>query len=564
MVLNTEGRYDPRLTRNIDLGCHAFIMDQSNALFFLDSYYVSHDYAEVRHPNKTVIIVQDPSGELNTEFMDSLRKHPAIQEIPRLLLVDPRDDEIDLWTHWYKGNPEEAEQLILLDTYLTQNGTFLWGNDIFPDKTLNMERRMFRLASFKLIPHFMFKPIYDEPWIAKYQNQTVKIDGMGGLIMVEFCNKYNCTWDLHIDQPGEWGTVYKNWTGNGIVGTITERRADVGVGSLLTWHTSHQFMGFTATIRKVSVCGIAPRPRLIPPWQTVILAFKPEVWLCIAISIVCCIGAYALMAGFENQVQTKGLGWNTMNVIAVFLFQGADILYRTMPECILSIALIAFTINLGNIFVGKNASLKTFPLFEPPIDTYEDIASRDVIWTQTHEAWIQSLLFSQNPVVQKVVSNFRVHTGPELLSLANQGQVVFGVGKLNYGHYMIGSFITAQNVHLYRLMTGDLYFEYEISMTTKTWPLKDRLSDLILWIVASGMRAYQEPVVAKRYMDYEVQIKIFHSQDKEKVPPRAMVIEDLLLAYMVLGAGLSLGMVAFVVECLLHRYMKTRWTLSLK
>lgn len=142
---------------------------------------------------------------------------------------------------------------------------------------------------------------------------------------------------------------------------------------------------------------------LLPPWQTVILAFEPEVWLYIGISVVCCIATYALMAGFETHVKTKGVGWNAMNVIAVFLFQGAGILYRTLPECILSIALIAFTINVGNIFVGKNASLRTFPLFESPIDTDADIANRDIIWTQTHEAWVHSLLLSQN-VSQSIVS----------------------------------------------------------------------------------------------------------------------------------------------------------------
>lgn len=146
--------------------------------------------------------------------------------------------------------------------------------------------------------------------------------------------------------------------------------------------------------------------------------------------------------------------------------------------------------------------------------------------------------------------------------MADQGEVGFAVSKLNYGHFMIGTFITLKNVMQYRMMSEDLYFEYEVSMTTKTWPLKDMLSDLILRIVASGVRAYQEAVVAKRYMDYGVQIKIFHSQDQEGSLPHPMRCEDLLAAFMVLGAGILLSVVAFLGEILRVRYEK--YAISLK
>lgn len=162
----------------------------------------------------------------------------------------------------------------------------------------------------------------------------------------------------------------------------------------------------------------------------------------------------------------------------------------------------------------------------------------------------------------KVAENFRIHSIPEMNELADQGEVGFAVSKLNYGHFMIGTFITLKNVMQYRMMSEDLYFEYEVSMTTKTWPLKDMLSDLILRIVASGVRAYQEAVVAKRYMDYGVQIKIFHSQDQEGSLPHPMRCEDLLAAFMVLGAGILLSVVAFLGEILRVRYEK--YAISLK
>lgn len=102
---------------------------------------------------------------------------------------------------------------------------------------------------------------------------------------------------------------------------------------------------------------------------------------------------------FDDNEQ-RGVVWSMMNILAIFLFQAATILKRNVPECVLSVALFIFSINLGNIFVGKNASLRAFPLFETPIDTIEDIAERDMLWVQTHEAWVHSLLLTQNVSLQ--------------------------------------------------------------------------------------------------------------------------------------------------------------------
>lgn len=309
---------------------------------------------------------------------------------------------------------------------------------------------------------------------------------------------------------------------------------------------------------------------MIPTWKTVALVFSPTVWICSVLSVVCCIAMYDLISRYDPspEAEHRSLGWNAVNVVAMFLFNGAKILYGSLSECVLSIALIAFTINFGNIFIGKNASLQAFPLFDPPIDTIEDMAKAGMIWSHTHEAWAHSVRKTSNvstnyavnnstsqskiptlqPYLMQVATNYRIHPIPELNVLADQGKVGFAVSKMNYGHFMIGDFITAKNVMLYRMMSEDLYFDWEVSKVTKTWPLKDLLSDMILRFNDGGLREFQEPVQAKRHMDYGVQIKIFHSQDRVEVPPHAMGCEDLLAPFIVLGAGVVVALVAFVGE----------------
>lgn len=37
------------------------------------------------------------------------------------------------------------------------------------------------------------------------------------------------------DEAGEWGLIYENATGNGVMGAVVERRADVGFTALYLW-----------------------------------------------------------------------------------------------------------------------------------------------------------------------------------------------------------------------------------------------------------------------------------------------------------------------------------------
>lgn len=45
------------------------------------------------------------------------------------------------------------------------------------------------------------------------------------------------TISIHIilDEAGEWGTIADNMTGDGVLGAIVERRADIGISALYSW-----------------------------------------------------------------------------------------------------------------------------------------------------------------------------------------------------------------------------------------------------------------------------------------------------------------------------------------
>lgn len=53
-------------------------------------------------------------------------------------------------------------------------------------------------------------------------------------LAMEYARKHNCTVELVVDQVHEWGEIYDNWTGNGILGNVVTDKADIGFGIFST------------------------------------------------------------------------------------------------------------------------------------------------------------------------------------------------------------------------------------------------------------------------------------------------------------------------------------------
>lgn len=57
-----------------------------------------------------------------------------------------------------------------------------------------------------------------------------------------------------------FGIIYPNKTGNGILGNLVERRADVGFGGLSSWHGPYKYLAYSKPIQRDSVTCLTPKP----------------------------------------------------------------------------------------------------------------------------------------------------------------------------------------------------------------------------------------------------------------------------------------------------------------
>ncbi|XP_055546300.1 uncharacterized protein LOC129730765 [Wyeomyia smithii] len=544
--------------RAIELGCTVFLVEEDSVIRFLDSYIPTHDGTNFRRPEKYIIMSIQTPGKNATELLRRIQQHPAIDEIANLLLLVTNGSQIDLLTHRFVGNVPQSRELLLLDTFLLSNETSVQGGNLFPDKLSNLMGKRMRVATFHLLPWSMMRPVDDG--IVLYLNQSYTIDGLDGYILIQFCLWYNCTWELFVDQENQYGVVFENHTGNGMIGSLVERKVDLAIGAVGAWASLFQYFSFSNPIMWIGVTSLTPRPRLVPPWKIVFMMFTNTVWfLLIATFIVVVLFEYHLPKGNASLLNRKrSLSRSFLNVFGAFLLLPSEMRRGRISENILSISLTICTFLVGYVYIGKIHSILAVPVFQPPIDNVYDLAVSDKHWNAPHEAWMYALIGSLNPYVQKILTTFRVTPIDELKHIADEGEEALVVAVLNFGHFMVGPWFTAENIENYRLMSELIYFEYDTAYATKTWPMLERFNYLIGWIRDACLCRFVESEDVFRYMNYRVQISIEHSRDKPHNVLKPFGVDSIEGGLLMLGCGYLAAMAALVFELLSWKLERER------
>ncbi|XP_065072674.1 uncharacterized protein LOC135697028 [Ochlerotatus camptorhynchus] len=535
----------------INLGSTVFVVDGAVALTFLNNYIPLHDEAMFRKPEKFVIISIETGSEARiTDILKDIQNHPAIQEIANLLLIVPDGRTFELLTHRYVGNPPEALELLHLDTYYPGNRSFLEGNSLFPNKLTDLMGKTYRLASFYLLPWVMTRQTDDG--IVQYQNQSYTIDGLDGYLLVLFCQRLNCTWELLIDQYWQYGQVFQNRTGNGMVGALVERKADFALAAVGAWHQLFHYFSFSIPIQWIGITCLQPRPTLIEYWRIIFMMFSKTVW---ALTII----TFIVISLLDNYMPTKigswspnrrGLSWSVLNVLCVFLLLPSTMRRSRASEVMISVALLAFTLIVAYVYIGKIHSILAIPVYEPPVDTIVDFAESGLRWNAPHEVWMYLIAESENPHIKQILTKFNVAPIPALKTIANLGVEPIVMAKLHFGHSMVGEWFTAENIENYRLMSDFLYYEYDTGYATKTWPLLGEFDHLSMWYRDGCLSRFVEQMDVFRYMNQPVQISIEHSRDRPPNKLKEMEVDEIEGGLLLLGIGYGAALVAFVVEML--------------
>ncbi|XP_052902796.1 probable glutamate receptor [Anopheles moucheti] len=545
MVVNLSCNEPNVLLEAIENGCQTFILAQSTAITFLDQFHYVHDRATVRYFQKRIIFIQDDASENERTIVE----HSAVRDVMDLLLVRPQPDHnrVDLLTKEF-----ETDDWMVLERYNSTSTTpASLGVNLFPNRRTNLRGRYVRLAMFNYEPYTLWNGV----------ESSDDANGTESRLFIEFCAKLNCSLEISLDEAGEWGQIYDNRTGDGIIGAVVERRADIGVGALYSWYHEFMFLTLSKPISRTGVTCIVPKPLPLSSWMIGILPFSTILWLAVLTTILVStvfevLISYVTQKFKASESNRVDVCESMMGVISIFILQA--VLLRTIrnpfsSQMILIGSLLIVGLMIGNAYSGGLASVMTVPRYEKSIDTVQDLADRNLRWGSTHDAWIFSIQLATQPTIVKLLNNFVTNPKDVLHEEAKHRNLAYSIERLPYGHYAIGDYITDEVSNNYEIMLEDIYWENCVAMATKTWPLMNELDELTLVIFQSGIQRYWELKVVTKFADNKVQHAISTSRHFDNPGPIPLQPSHLLGAFFLLAVGLGSGLVCILLELLWHR-----------
>ncbi|XP_052869319.1 uncharacterized protein LOC128274994 [Anopheles cruzii] len=578
IVIDFASKPPDVLLQAIENGCQSFVLTSSTALDFMDQFRYVHDRAIARYPQKRVFIVGNADDNELESGMATILSHSAIDDMLDLLLIRPNaSGRVDLLTNFLATT---ASELTLLDSrnLASRPDTEPLQDrvNLFPNKRRDLRGRDMRLAIFNYQPYTVWRMLAEGAESAGQQQQAnayfnhrrvLYVDGTEARLMIEFCAKFNCKLEVSVDDVGEWGQTFPNRTGDGVLGAVVERRADIGVGALYSWFLEFEFLALSKPISRTGVTCVMPKPLQLSSWMTPILPFSPVLWSAvIATFLVATIFEILINAAAPRITMAKrssqvGHGRvdvceSVMVVMSIFILQTVLLRInknRFVSQMILIGSLLMVGLMIGNAYSGGLSSVMTVPRFEKSIDTVQDLADSDLRWGSTHDAWIFSIQLATQPTIVKLLETFITYPKDELHRHAQQRDMGFTIERLPYGHFAVGEYITKDVVESFEIMVDDIYWENCVAMATKTWPLMNEFDELTLAVFESGIQRYWEAKVVSKFGDNKVQHAIVSSRKFDNPGPIALQPSHLLGALFLLVIGLALGLVSFLVELLWHR-----------
>lgn len=151
-------------------------------------------------------------------------------EYKQFFLETPNITAFDLITHKYIGDIHN--ETVLLDKWFSSNKSFIYNNNLYPDKITNQKGRALRVTTFTYPPYAIPSRfcLFLKRKLLKSGLIIGVLDGTEVRVTNLYAEIHNMTIEMVVDEADQWGTIYDNWTGIGIVGNVATDKGDVGLG----------------------------------------------------------------------------------------------------------------------------------------------------------------------------------------------------------------------------------------------------------------------------------------------------------------------------------------------
>nr|QGW45449.1 ionotropic receptor 41a [Bradysia odoriphaga] len=572
---SNQSNVDDLIRMSIDSGCQAFIASPNTVIDFLDAFenvrFTSKNRYHLVH-----VVALPTSTDKSAEYIQEILNHPSVQDIPNILIISPsvRKNETagdfegrfyDLITSTFVSRYNSQDRR-LLDTFDTLNERFVDNANLFPEKFSDLEGRPVRLAMLSYNPNSLWEKVPagfgNANLVGSDEEKNMITDGTETTMITSFCDVYNCTSTIFpADGVGDWGTIEDNYTGDGVLGAVVERRADIGVGAFYLWHHEFLFLDFSMPISRSGVSCVCPKPSRRSGWFLPVEPFSIAMWNAELITFVGIFVAITIIKGLFNNVASQlDIGLYFTETVGIIMLQSININSNRMPEVILRTITLLACVLIASAYGGGLASIMTVPQFEPPIDSTHQMVLKNIEWgiTDGGDAWVYDLLDATEPDLIRMVELFVTMPYKELEARIKTRDYCFVLERLRYGHYAVSDYINEESLNNLRLMRYDIYWGHCVAMFYKTWPFKSVFDLHVLHVIESGIQKFWELGAILRHSNAKVQLGISISSDREKPEPVNLSLDHVSGAFAIFGIGCTCAVVAFIIESIYYRNRKRK------
>ncbi|XP_033153063.1 uncharacterized protein LOC117136320 isoform X3 [Drosophila mauritiana] len=461
--------------------------------------------------------------------------HHFFEDQPNILFV-VRDhssaSSFDIKTNKFVGRKEEKpSQMILVDRYLALEQRFQFGISLFADKLNNMQGREVIIAGFDyppytVIKHNMSTNAQDMGVSEDSDFKNVYIDGTETRIILNFCEKFNCTIQIDSSAASDWGNVYPNMSGDGALGMLINRKADICIGAMYSWYEDYTYLDLSMYLVRSGITCLVPAPLRLTSWYLPLEPFEETLWA--AILLCLCAEATGLVLAFKRNSKAYSL------TVRVLLF-----------ACFLNDLIIT------SIYGGGLASILTIPSLDEAADTVPRLRFHRLQWAANSEAWVSAIRASDEALVKDILYNFHIYSDDELLRLAQDQHVRIGftVERLPFGHFAIGNYLGPQAIDQLVIMKDDIYFQYTVAFVPRLWPLLDKLNTLIYSWHSSGFDKYWEYRVVADNLNLKIQQQVQETMTGSKdIGPVPLGMSNFAGFIIVWILGSAIATLTFLLE----------------
>ncbi|XP_063361372.1 glutamate receptor ionotropic, delta-2-like [Cydia amplana] len=521
-------------------GCYDYIIQMHEPENFMIAFEKVNHLADVRRSDKKLIFLPLQDEMYNKDVLTDILALTETGFVANILLIVPSlqssgDCEVyDMITHKFVGSDEEVKKPLYLDRWDSCTGNFERGVNLFPHDMSNLYGKTVKVAAFTYKPYVLLDL---DPSL-----NPLGRDGMEMRIIDEFCRWVNCTVKIVRDDEHEWGEIYENNTGVGVLGNVVEDRADIGITALYSWYEEYRVLDFSAPIIRTAITCVAPAPRILTSWDLPLVPFSLTMWMCLLFAFF-----YASLALSIAQRSTNNVFLDTFGMMITQTREDATSWrIRSITGWMLVTGLI-----IDNAYSGGLASSFTVPKYEASVDTVEDLVDRRMEWGATHDAWIFSIILSEEPLIKSLLSQFKTYPADVLKKKSFSRSMAFSIEHLPAGYFAIGEYITKEAAMDLEIMLDKVYYEQCVVMLRKSSPYTAKLSELVGRLHQSGLMLSWETQVALKYLDFKVQLEVRLSRarkDLQGIEP--LSLKKLLGIYIFYFGGVVIALMVFFGELL--------------